>query len=387
MPSPRLQRLLLLLIASLLFPVMAGAQDKAVVRAVLFYSPTCPHCHKVLQEGLPPIIEKYGDQLEILLVNVQTPGGQQLYQSAREWLPIPDDKLGVPAMIIGRELLLGDVEIPARLPDLIENGLAQGGVDWPQIPGLAEALAQTETARSASPTFTTQPAAANAQPQPKNPTPQTSAEAAPIAEEQTPEHMQTLVTVADMSLTQRLAVDPVGNALAILLIAVMLVSLGVVAAAWLAGTRLPGLNREWQSWLFFVLTLAGVGVSVYMAYVEIAHASAVCGPVGDCNTVQQSPYARLFGMLPIGALGVLGYVAFLGLWLAQRFGPPRWSRPAMQLMAVVALFGVAFSLYLTFLEPFVIGAVCMWCLSSALIMTLLLWLLYFGGEEREMVEV
>ena len=36
------------------------------------------------------------------------------------------------------------------------------------------------------------------------------------------------------------------------------------------------------------------------------------------------------------------------------------------------LFGMSFSIYLTFLEPFVIGATCMWCLSSAVIMLLLL---------------
>jgi len=37
-------------------------------------------------------------------------------------------------------------------------------------------------------------------------------------------------------------------------------------------------------------------------------------------------------------------------------------------------FGTLFSIYLTFLEPFVIGATCAWCLSSAIIMTLLIWL-------------
>ena len=39
----------------------------------------------------------------------------------------------------------------------------------------------------------------------------------------------------------------------------------------------------------------------------------------------------------------------------------------------MAWFGVLFSIYLTFLEPFVIGASCAWCLSSAIVMTLILW--------------
>jgi len=37
-------------------------------------------------------------------------------------------------------------------------------------------------------------------------------------------------------------------------------------------------------------------------------------------------------------------------------------------------FGIAFSIYLTFLEPFVIGATCAWCLTSAIVMTALFWL-------------
>lgn len=48
---------------------------------------------------------------------------------------------------------------------------------------------------------------------------------------------------------------------------------------------------------------------------ETAQVSAACGPVGDCcNTVQQSEYARLFGILPIGVMGLLGYVAILISW-------------------------------------------------------------------------
>jgi uncharacterized membrane protein len=46
----------------------------------------------------------------------------------------------------------------------------------------------------------------------------------------------------------------------------------------------------------------------------------------------------------------------------------------------MSLFGVIFSIYLTFLEPFVIGATCAWCLSSAVIITVLLWLAVRPGR-------
>jgi len=44
-----------------------------VVRAVLFYSPQCGHCHHVIEEVLPPLVQKYGAQLEMVGVDVSTP--------------------------------------------------------------------------------------------------------------------------------------------------------------------------------------------------------------------------------------------------------------------------------------------------------------------------
>jgi uncharacterized membrane protein len=127
--------------------------------------------------------------------------------------------------------------------------------------------------------------------------------------------------------------------------------------------------------------LIGCGVAAYMAYVETTQVSAVCGPVGDCNTVQQSAYARLFGVLPIGVLGVLGYIAILVAWLVRRFGRGCPADLAALALLGMTAFGTLFSIYLTFLEPFVIGATCAWCLSSAIIMTLLLWLALPSGRQ------
>ena len=115
-------------------------------------------------------------------------------------------------------------------------------------------------------------------------------------------------------------------------------------------------------------------MAIYLAFVETSGTDAVCGPVGDCNTVQQSEWARLFGVIPIGIIGVAGYAVVLASWGLARFGPSRvadWARVAL-LAGTVA--GVGFSVYLTFLEPFVIGATCMWCLGSAVVVTGLMWL-------------
>ena len=82
-----------ILMIALLAVVPAQAQDP-VVHAVLFYSQTCPHCHKVITEDLPPLVEKYGDQLVIAGIDTHTEEGSQLYQSAIEHFQIPAGAIG-----------------------------------------------------------------------------------------------------------------------------------------------------------------------------------------------------------------------------------------------------------------------------------------------------
>lgn len=104
-------------------------QSSPVVRAVLFYSPTCPHCEKVITQDLPPLFEQYGDQLQIVGVDTYTPGGQELFQVAIERFKIPEERQAVPTLIIDDIVLVGSLEIPQKFPGLIESYLAQGGVD------------------------------------------------------------------------------------------------------------------------------------------------------------------------------------------------------------------------------------------------------------------
>jgi len=318
-----------LLLAALLLPSMVFAQT-ATVHSVLFYSPTCGHCQKVIQQDLPPLFETYGDQLQMIGFDVTTPEGQSLFVSAVEALGIPEDRRGLPTLVVGTVVLTGSREIPEQLPDLIEQGLAQGGIDWPAIPGLAEALAGMPT---------------QAAPQP---------------------------TSSPKSVGERVLQDPVGNSLAIVVLIGMLLSLVTVAARW--NVRAPVAELRAAAWLAPLLAAIGLIVALYLTVIELSGDPAVCGPVGDCNAVQQSPYAFLFGILPVGALGVIGYAAFILLWAGARL----LSWRALDLTRV-ALFGIAltgtlFSIYLTFLEPFVIGATCAWCLTSAVLQTVLLWL-------------
>jgi uncharacterized membrane protein len=346
-----------LLIASLTLVFLSAPAvqaEPAVVRAVLFYSPTCPHCHQVINEDLPPLFEQYGDQLNIIGIDVSQPDGQVLFQAAIDRFKL--EHVGVPTLVVDDVVLIGSLEIPEQFPGLIEKYLAQGGTDWPAIPGLIELI--------------------NAQATPEP----TAVAAAPT--EPNPEAMlNTSVAETNSLVTQPAAVDvwanvgrdPIGNGLAIVVLFGMI---GSVAAVVVISRHSPiGRSQPaWREWAIPVLCLIGLGVAGYLAYVETAHVAAVCGPVGDCNTVQQSEYARLFGALPIGVLGLIGYAAIIAAWWIERRGRAPLDRLAALALVIMTLGGTVFSIYLTFLEPFVIGATCAWCLTSAILMTALLWL-------------
>lgn len=162
-----------------------------------------------------------------------------------------------------------------------------------------------------------------------------------------------------------------GFGLAIAIMALMILALIASAVSFIIGKTFP--LPQWADWLIPILIVIGVGVAAYLSYVETQSAEAMCGPVGDCNAVQQSPYATLFGVLPVGVLGLLGYLGLLAAWLTRKIFHAV-EKPADIIFFGMAFFAVLFSLYLTYLEPFVIRAVCIWCLTSAVIVTLLLLL-------------
>lgn len=386
--------LLLVVMVAILLLVAPGRvhADDPVVRAVLFYSPSCGHCHKVITEDFPPLLEKYGAKLQVVGVNTADAGGSVLFDAAGEMCGIPAENRGVPLLVVGVECLVGSVDIPEKFPVLIEQYLAAGGIDWPQIPGLRETLAPAKT-----PEPTAAPAAAEsssqAGPSPigaaPGESPTAEAEGMATAGATSAEGSSTaasgIAPVGDVSsegVAARFNRDPIGNGFSVIVLAGMIAAMGWVIARrpWRALAEPPSASRSLDDppvggpadWAVPLLSLIGLGVAGYLAYVETQQVQAICGPVGDCNTVQQSEYARLFGLIPIGVVGVLGYLGILATWATGRFISGSIGRRARLAMWAMIVIGVLFSIYLTFLEPFVIGATCAWCLSSAVIMTLLL---------------
>lgn len=148
----RLRKFGILAVAILSCFARSGDAQSPVVHAVLFYSPSCGHCHKVMTEDLPPLRERFGAQLEILEVNVQEPEGAAMYQAAVE--KYTPSSRGVPMLIVGEHVLIGSVQIPERLPELVEAYVETGGVPWPALPHLPGAPAATQSATPAGTTAT-----------------------------------------------------------------------------------------------------------------------------------------------------------------------------------------------------------------------------------------
>lgn len=138
---------------------------------------------------------------------------------------------------------------------------------------------------------------------------------------------------------------------------------------------------NWYKWSVPISAIGGLVVAGYLTFVESTGTEAVCGPSGGCATVQSSRFAILFGILPIGILGLIGYVAILVAWLVWQFGPDTTKKVASLAIWGMGVFGVLFSIYLTFLEPFVIGATCMWCIASAVFMITLLLVSTPGAQQ------
>jgi uncharacterized membrane protein/thiol-disulfide isomerase/thioredoxin len=474
----------LLLGAGILLPTPSGAQvPEPVVHAIIFYSPTCPHCHAVINDHLIPLQEQYGSQLVLLAFDVTQSWGFEIYRAAMMQYDVPEENWVVPIMLVKDEILIGGGEIPVRLTQILQEELAGGGVDLPDLPALltfldeqgmldhrypgrrivlqagpqeeaaegrgdsaqaapvtppvpdtqavppsapepdtlegaedaaipdtqtveVEARADSMTTAPRStvvapdsgsrrpgdttgpgaeyhpdssrpeagapvgrgggedlPSDTASPPGTRVQPRPEgaSPSPGEGAPGRPMDLAGAVEEMES------MTMMDRFNQDRAGNSMSVLVL------LGMLASVIMAGfpPRAPG--RRWPLWAVPVLVAVGMGVAAYLSFIEITHAVAVCGPVGDCNTVNQSEYARLFGVLPVGVLGLAGYAALLAIWSVGRLGPHASRRGADLVLWGTALLGTLFSIYLTFLEPFVIGATCAWCLTSAVIMTLLLW--------------
>jgi uncharacterized membrane protein len=112
-----------------------------------------------------------------------------------------------------------------------------------------------------------------------------------------------------------------------------------------------------------VLAVLGLGVAIYIVVADSGGGAPKClAGGGGCETVANSRYSHLAG-INVAVFGILGYIVLFSAAVVPgdtgRFGG-----------FLAALIGFGFSAYLTYLELFVIDAICQWCLASAVVMAL-----------------
>jgi uncharacterized membrane protein len=130
-------------------------------------------------------------------------------------------------------------------------------------------------------------------------------------------------------------------------------------------SRLVGADVSWRrivhtdrlTWLSRALSLAGFGIASYLTTVYLQNIPPLCGTSGGCVTVQHSSYAHIGG-IPLPVIGLVGY----GLLFITACLPGQRARTAGMVFTVLA---ITASIGLTYLELYVIHAICLWCVGSA----------------------
>ena len=119
-----------------------------------------------------------------------------------------------------------------------------------------------------------------------------------------------------------------------------------------------------------LVALAGVFVALYLTLFKLGFIGTLVCAVGSCEVVQTSRWATFLGY-PVAAWGVAYYLAVLAVSLAGLGASRVDSRRLSQLLVLMTATGVLFSAWLTYLELFVIDAICLWCVVSAVLATIL----------------
>lgn len=132
------------------------------------------------------------------------------------------------------------------------------------------------------------------------------------------------------------------------------------------------------------IALVGFFVALYLALYKVGFIGELACSIGSCETVQLSRWSTFLG-LPVAAWGVAFYVAMLAVALAGLQPALEESRTVAWLLVAMSGWGVVFSLWLTYLELFVIRAICMWCVVSAALTLLLLVCSVVDWRERRVV--
>jgi uncharacterized membrane protein len=121
-------------------------------------------------------------------------------------------------------------------------------------------------------------------------------------------------------------------------------------------------------WATLAVAIVGGLIAIYMTIFKLTSNDAMCLGNGGCSTVNASPYSEIYG-IPVAVVGLLGYLAILASLLLENY-IDFFKDNGPLLDFGMGLVGVVYSAYLTYLEFYVIHAVCPFCVASAISITL-----------------
>lgn len=120
-----------------------------------------------------------------------------------------------------------------------------------------------------------------------------------------------------------------------------------------------------------VLSLVGILIALYLTLYKIGIIGDLSCTLGSCETVNTSKWATFLG-LPVAAWGLGAYIALFAISMAGTADRYAGSQTISVLLVAIAAWSVVFSAWLTYLELFVIHAICIWCVTSAILLVLIL---------------
>jgi len=122
----------------------------------------------------------------------------------------------------------------------------------------------------------------------------------------------------------------------------------------------PDHSHPWLYRLAALLSLVGLADSIYLTVTHLTGENVTCVASSGCSEVLSSAYASV-GKIPLGAFGALAYFLAFSLATLAAFGYPR----ARIFLAVVIAGMLATTLWLLYVQAFVLHAFCDFCLLSA----------------------
>lgn len=113
----------------LAFPIGSAFASDVTVNILFIYAPDCTECGNILNTDVPNWLNRYGDQITILSIDITKPGNEQIYNSLKDKYGLQNKPL--PVVIVSDQVLIGADEVRAKTTELTDQSLQDGGSNFP----------------------------------------------------------------------------------------------------------------------------------------------------------------------------------------------------------------------------------------------------------------